>query len=157
MLRFAVVCLVVVVVIPGLALAQDPDPRGLILVSSRTEGLLTQPNLEGPTIGDVCMLALLQNAGYRGKVVVDQLLADEIALYVDPPTVELVILSGSSASANVQPVPPGLPAMMGEHVTLKDPGRPGYIPFFMAGTDSGDRNRWPQDVPNTTQFMKIVN
>jgi hypothetical protein len=72
-------------------------------------------------------------------------------------TVELIVISGSSSSSDIPQSPPNTPIMMGEHVTLKDAGKLGYVPFYSPGTDSGDRNRWPVDAEGLTQNMKVVN
>lgn len=156
MRTFLLFLLVVMTVIPAIALAQDPEPRGVILISSRNAGLLAVPNSEGPAVGDVAMAALLGNAGYRTKVVADTLLTDEIGLLVGPPTAEMVVLSGSSGSANVLAVPDNIPVMMGEHVTLQNSDRVGYIPFYTKNDFSDDANVWPDDASKTV-YIKIVN
>lgn len=156
MSKFIVLCLVVVTLLPAIALAVDPDPRGVILISSRRTGLEAIPNNEGPAVGDVSMAALLGNAGYRTKVVADSFLGDEFSLLVTPPTAEMVVLSGSSGSSDVQAVPLGLPVMMGEHVTLQNPARAGYIPFYSENSGSDDANVFPDDASKTV-YIKIVN
>jgi len=156
MRKYIVLCVVLLVAFPMLALAQDPDPRGTFLVSSRNQGFAT-PFGEGPTAGDMAMVILLQNAGYRGKLVPDVNLPDSIAdLEARGDTLELVILSGSSSSGDVQAVPAGVAAMMGEHVTLQNSSRTGYIPFYTDNGQSADSNRWSQDA-SKTQYIKIVN
>jgi hypothetical protein len=156
MSKFIVLCLVVITLLPALALAVDPDPRGLILVSSRKLGYVGAGG-EGPTVGDVSMLVLLQNAGYRGKVAPDNTLdVDIAAAQVPGETLEMVVISGSSSSSDVMPVPPGIPVMMGEHVTLNDDTKVSWIPFYSKNGSSGDSNRWPGDA-NKTQYMKIIN
>ena len=157
MRKFIVLCLVMLVVYPVLVIAQeDPEPRGQILVSARNLGF-SMPVGEGPTVGDMSMLILLQNAGYRGKLVPDINLPDAVAdAEARGDTLEMIVLSGSSSSADVQAIPTAVPAMMGEHVTLQNSTRAGYIPFYTDNSASGDSNRWPGDA-NKTQFMKIVN
>ena len=158
--RFLLLGIVFAVAISGVVFAQDePEPRGRILVSSRIqafEGHEGGPP-EGCTPGDAAMLILLQNAGYRGKIAFDNEMSYEYAdAETDGDTVELVVISGSSSSSNVQAVPAGIPVMMGEHVTLANPERAGYIGFYGDGADTGDRNRWGSETENLTQYMKVA-
>lgn len=157
--RIFVYGLLVALALASVATAQEPDHRGIVLVSSRIqafEGHQGDPP-EGCTPGDVAMLLLLQNAGYRGKIAFDTFLESEfIEADARGDYVEIVIISGSSSSSNVQKVEDGVPAMMGEHVTLANPERAGYIGFYGDGADTGDRNRWGSDTEGLTQYMKII-
>ncbi len=156
MKKSVVFFLVVMTLFPVLAFADDPAPRGLIFVSSRNLGF-ANPGGEGPTVGDVSMLVLLQNAGYRGKVVPDITCDEDVAAaQLSGDTPELVVLSGSSSSSDVKAMPTGVPVMMGEHVTLQNASKPGYMPFYEANSDSDDSNVWPDDATKT-MYMKIVN
>ncbi|MBW7939423.1 MAG: hypothetical protein H3C63_11640 [Candidatus Omnitrophica bacterium] len=152
-----VIALVVLLLIPIMAMAQ-PDPRGQILVSTRNKSIYAVPPTESVSPGDMGALILLQNAGYRGKLYADAYMPDEYtAAEVTGDTIELVYLSGSSSSSDVQAVPEGVPVLMGEHVTLANPARAGTIPFYAEGTSTGDTNRWGQDSTGLTQYMKLVN
>jgi hypothetical protein len=82
------------------------------------------------TPGDVAMVSVLSDNGYSCRLVLDRLLggagpgfglvgAEVFLTPVNPEMeVKLAIMSGSGASADTSPPPPGVPVMMGEHVCL---------------------------------------
>jgi hypothetical protein len=68
--------------------------------------------------------------------------------------INLVIWSGSSASADVPAPPGGIPLMMGEHVTLGNrTDRTGSI-FMYNGQDSSDPNE--SSSPAATKYMRVL-
>jgi len=63
-----------------------------------------------------------------------------------------MIMSGSGASADTPPPPPGIPLMMGEHVCLgNNAGRVGSI-YMYNGTSSSD----PNEGNGATKYMKVI-
>lgn len=149
---------------------------GVILVATRKnqDGLVSQEygtEEKGPGImtpGDVAMASVLCDHGYSCRLTLDVLLGpagvevhgfaytpEAILQPTDPNmAIDLLILSGSSASADVAPPPTGIPLMMGEHVTLGDrTDRLGSI-FMYTGTDSSDPNE--SSTPPATKYMKVL-
>lgn len=134
---------------------------GVILISTRKNICMDQGadnfDEKGPgmtTPGDVAMGTLLGNYGYSSRVILDVLLEDPA--YFDPANTDfrpsLVIWSGSSSSADVPSPPPGVPLLMGEHVTLgNNEGRKGSI-FMYNGTQSSD----PNETTPASKYMKII-
>ena len=158
--KIAVLAVLLIMCFSTISYAQEAEPQGQVLVSSRNQAFYGHEGSppEGSTVGDVGMLILLQNAGYRGKIAFDNEIEYEYSdIEAAGDTVELTVISGSSSSSNVMAVPEGVPAMMGEHVTMANPGKPGYIGFYSDATaDTGDRNRWGSETEGLTQYMKIV-
>lgn len=146
---------------------------GVIMISTR-KGQDTAFSTEyrsdpkGPgmvTPGDVAMVGLLGDSGYSCRLMLDALLGAEGAakgfdpaeVYLHPTDealkIDLLIVSGSGASADAPPPPDGIPVIMGEHVTLgNNTGRQGSI-FMYAGTKSDDPN---EGDPLTTKYMKVI-
>src|SRR5688500_18308858 len=124
---------------------------GVILISTRKNICRDQGaddlDAKGPgmtTPGDVGMQILLGDHGYSSRLVLDVLLGlepDSYFVQADTNlTIDLVIWSGSSSSADVPAPPAGIPLMMGEHVTLgNNEARAGSI-FMYNGTASSDPN-----------------
>lgn len=125
---------------------------------------------KGPGIttpGDIAMASLLCDHGYSCRVVLDLMLGPsgaELYSFVPAPVIldpinpelkiGLAIISGSSASADVPPPPPGIPVMMGEHVTLgTNSGRLGSL-YMYNSTASSDPNE--SSSPPATKYMKVV-
>jgi hypothetical protein len=86
-------------------------------------------------------------------------LGGDPAAYFNPAdpnmAIDVVIWSGSSASADVPEPPAGVPLMMGEHVTLGNrTDRVGSI-FMYAGQNSSDPNE--SSTPPATKYMKVLN
>jgi hypothetical protein len=124
--------------------------------------------MRGPgmtTPGDVEMATLLGNHGYSSRLIVEVLLGtanplNERDLLLHPTdtnfNVSLVIVSGSSGSADVPepPIAEGIPVMMGEHVTLgNNSARLGSI-YMYNGTASTDPNE--SSTPPATKYMKVI-
>ena len=143
---------------------------GVIMISTRKnqDSAYSQEHLteaRGPglaTPGDVAMAALLGDHGYSCRLLLDAQLnaalgGDPVAYFnpEDPNmAIDLVIWSGSSASADVPEPPAEIPLMMGEHVTLGNrTDRPGSI-FMYAGQNSSDPNE--SSSPPASQYLKVV-
>ncbi len=118
------------------------------------------PGLTTP--GDIAMAQLLGDHGYSCRVLLDALLNDNLggsqATYLNPVDenmkIDLVIWSGSSASADVPAPPAGVPLLMGEHVTLGNrEDRVGSI-FMYNGQNSNDPNE--SSSPPASKYMTIV-
>jgi hypothetical protein len=114
------------------------------------------PGMTSP--GDVAMATLLGNNGYSCRLILDFLLGTDPATYLQPANpdlkIDLVIWSGSSASADVPTPPADIPLMMGEHVTLGNrTDRAGSI-FMYNGTASNDPNE--SSSPPATKYMKVT-
>jgi hypothetical protein len=117
------------------------------------------PGMTSP--GDVAMAILLGDHGYSTRLVIDSMLAtsnplnerDSLLQPADPAFgIGLLIVSGSSSSADVPEPPEGIPVMMGEHVTLgNNGGRPGSV-YLYSGTDSSD----PNESQDATRFMRVL-
>ena len=144
---------------------------GVVLISTRKnqDSASSQEHLteeKGPglaTPGDVAMGSLLADHGYTFRLLLDaqlnEALGGDPVAYLNPVDpnlkIDLVIWSGSSASADVPEPPAGVPLMMGEHVTLGNrTDRPGSI-FMYAGQSSSDPN--DTTTPPATKYMKVVN
>lgn len=144
---------------------------GVVMISTRKnqDSAFSSEHLseeKGPglaTPGDVSMGSLLADHGYSFRLLLDAQLnanlgGDPVA-YLNPTdpnmAIDLVIWSGSSASADVPEPPAGVPLMMGEHVTLGNrTDRAGSI-FLYAGQNSSDPN--DATSPPATKFMKVLN
>lgn len=119
------------------------------------------------TPGDVAMASLLSDHGYSCRLILDVMLGPSgaelynfvpAAVILDPINpdlkIGLAIFSGSSASADVAPPPPGIPVMMGEHVCLgTNAGRVGSL-YMYNSTASNDPNEASN--PPATKYMKVV-
>ncbi|MEK7685051.1 MAG: hypothetical protein AAB466_06490 [Verrucomicrobiota bacterium] len=138
---------------------------GVIMISTRKNQDTTYSSEylsdeKGPgmtTPGDVGMAALLGNHGYSCRVILDVLLQDPSSFVntIDPNMqVGLVIWSGSSSSADVPTPPPGVPLMMGEHVTLGNRTDRGGSIFMYNGQASSDPNEGSS--PPATKYMKVL-
>jgi hypothetical protein len=144
---------------------------GVIMISTRKNqdtafSTEAQTEEKGPglcTPGDVAMGALLADNGYSFRLILDALLNPNLGgnpgLYLTPAdtnfNIDLVIWSGSSASADVPEPPAGVPLMMGEHVTLGNRAdRVGSI-FMYNGQNSNDPNE--SSSPPATKYMKVIN
>ena len=143
---------------------------GVVMISTRKNQDSAQSSEhlteeKGPglcTPGDVAMAALLGDHGYSCRLLLDAQLNANLG--GDPPSylnpqdpnlkIDLVVWSGSSASADVAEPPAGVPLMMGEHVTLGNrTDRVGSI-FMYAGQNSSDPNE--SGSPPATKYMKVV-
>lgn len=155
------------------ALAQTD---GVIFISTRKPqdtqwGTEYQTDPKGPgqvSPGDIAMANLLADHGYSCRVLLDVLLgpiggiADSLWIVTnDYPHManfmpKLVIISGSSAGADVPPtLDRNVPIMMGEHVTISDRANQGSIFMYRNGSDSTDPNSGSN--PPASQYMKIIN
>lgn len=147
-----------------------PVSGGVIMLTTRKnqDTAYAQEHLteeKGPglaTPGDVAMAAVLGDHGYSCRIVLDALLNENLGgnlgAYLNPIDenlqIDLVIWSGSSSSADVPKPPPGVPLMMGEHVTLGNrTDREGSI-FMYNGQDSNDPN--DSSSPPASRYMKVV-
>lgn len=151
----------------------DAQDYGVIFISTRkpqdtswgTE-YLTDPRGPGQVSpGDIAMADLLCDHGYTCRVLLDALLgpaggvADSLWRVSETYpqyanfNPKLVILSGSSAGADVPPtLDRNVPIMMGEHVTISDRANAGSIFMYRNGPDSSD----PNQGTGATKYMKIV-
>jgi hypothetical protein len=148
--------------------------NGVIMIATRapqdtTFGSDHIADPKGPgmvTPGDVAMATLLCDHGYSCRIILDTLLGtkgiengfEPPASYLQPAdtnfAIGLVIMSGSSASADTPPPPEGIPVMMGEHVCLGNrTDRPGSI-FMYNGQNSSDPNE--TTTPAVSKYMKVV-
>jgi hypothetical protein len=118
------------------------------------------PGLVSP--GDVAMGTLLADHGYSFRLLADAMLNPDLGgdptTYLNPGNpafqIDLVIWSGSSASADVPAAPDEVPVMMGEHVTLGNRAdRAGSI-YMYNGQNSSDPNE--SSTPAATKYMKVV-
>jgi hypothetical protein len=138
--------------------ALNQGEAGVILISTRKNMCTDDFEIKGPGMtapGDVAMGATLGDYGYSSRLIQDTLLNDANYYTVtdDNFKIDLVIWSGSSASADVPMPPGGIPLMMGEHVTLGNrTDRPGSI-FMYNGTQSSD----PNESTGASKYMKIIN
>jgi hypothetical protein len=138
---------------------------GIVVISTRKNICADQGadniDAKGPgmtTPGDVAIGNLLGNYGYSSRLILDVLLGAEPTTYLEPAdtnlNIGLLICSGSSGSTDVPAPPPGIPVMMGEHVTLGNrTDRPGSI-FMYNGSASNDPNE--SSTPAATKYMKVI-
>lgn len=146
---------------------------GVILISTRknqdtafsTEYVSDEKGPGQVTPGDIAMADLLGDHGYSCRVLIDALLNPNALepgghpeQYLQPVNaemkVDLVIWSGSSASADIPAPPPGIPLMMGEHVTLGNRvDRLGSV-FMYNGTSSNDPNE--ASTPPASKYLKVL-
>lgn len=159
-----------------LAAACIPAHGGVILISTRyqqdtqfsaTEYISDERGPGMTTPGDVAMASVLGDHGYSCRLILDKLLGpggalviagSDPAMFLQPVSVEmapmLAIMSGSGASADTPPPPPGVPIMMGEHVCLgNNAARQGSL-FMYNGTGSSDPNSGT--TPAVSQYMKVI-
>ena len=151
----------------GISLTQAKADVVMITTRMQTDTAYGPDRFEGKgpgmtSPGDVAMGILLGNHGYSSRLIIDSLLAStnpanerNSLLYPGDPELKigLVIISGSSASANIPEPPVGIPVMMGEHVTLgNNSTRPGSL-YMYQGVASSD----PDQTQGATKFMKVLN
>jgi hypothetical protein len=150
--------------------------NGLILISTRAAqdtaaALEYYTDEKGPSMvspGDVGMGQLLGDYGYSSRLVLDKLLGDAggswcstpppSSTWVEPVNTNfapmLIILSGSSAGADVPPRAnfTNLPIMIGEHTDLADRANLGALYLYSDGALSTD----PNQGNGASKYMKVV-
>ncbi len=151
-----------------------PTLGGVILIATRYQQDTTYHISEyysdekGPgmvTPGDAAMGSLLADHGYTFRLLLDRLLGPlastsgvDPSYFLQPQDTNmapmLAIMSGSGASADTPPPPPGVPIMMGEHVCLgNNAGRQGSL-YMYNGTSSSDPNNGT--TPAVSKYMKVI-